>query len=89
VGVSLFYDVGFFIMIRLFLRSQLRRVSITVCRFTDACRSFCHHGYLPPHPAPTAIAAMFHADIGKTLVYGIIVAIPAYYFRTGAVKNPE
>jgi Gnt-I system high-affinity gluconate transporter len=35
------------------------------------------HGYLPPHPAPTAIATMFHADIGKTLVYGIIVAIPA------------
>ena len=35
------------------------------------------HGYLPPHPAPTAIAAMFHADLGKTLVYGIIVAIPA------------
>jgi Gnt-I system high-affinity gluconate transporter len=34
------------------------------------------HGYLPPHPAPTAISAMFNADIGKTLVYGIIVAIP-------------
>jgi Gnt-I system high-affinity gluconate transporter len=35
------------------------------------------HGYLPPHPAPSAIAVMFNADIGKTLVYGIIVAIPA------------
>ena len=35
------------------------------------------HGYLPPHPAPTAIAATFNADIGKTLLYGILVAIPA------------
>jgi Gnt-I system high-affinity gluconate transporter len=35
------------------------------------------HGYLPPHPAPTAIATVFHADIGKTLIYGVIVAIPA------------
>lgn len=35
------------------------------------------HGYLPPHPAPTAIATMFNADIGKTMIYGIIVAIPA------------
>jgi Gnt-I system high-affinity gluconate transporter len=35
------------------------------------------HGYLPPHPAPTAITVMFNADMGKTLVYGIIVAIPA------------
>jgi Gnt-I system high-affinity gluconate transporter len=35
------------------------------------------HGYLPPHPAPTAITAMFEADMGKTLLYGIIIAIPA------------
>jgi Gnt-I system high-affinity gluconate transporter len=35
------------------------------------------HGYLPPHPAPTAIATTFGADIGTTLIYGIIIAIPA------------
>jgi len=35
------------------------------------------HGYLPPHPAPTGIAIMFDASIGKTLLYGIIIAIPA------------
>jgi Gnt-I system high-affinity gluconate transporter len=37
------------------------------------------HGYLPPHPAPTAIVGVFNADLGKTLVYGIIVAIPAIF----------
>jgi Gnt-I system high-affinity gluconate transporter len=37
------------------------------------------HGYLPPHPAPTAINAMFKADLGKTLIYGIIVAFPAIF----------
>ena len=35
------------------------------------------HGFLPPHPGPTAIAILFKADIGKTLVYGITLAIPA------------
>jgi Gnt-I system high-affinity gluconate transporter len=35
------------------------------------------HGYLPPHPAPTAISEIFQADFGKTLLYGILVAIPA------------
>jgi Gnt-I system high-affinity gluconate transporter len=35
------------------------------------------HGYLPPHPSPTAIATQFKADIGLTLTYGILVAIPA------------
>jgi gluconate transporter len=35
------------------------------------------HGFLPPHPGPTAIAVLFGADIGKTLLYGLVVAIPA------------
>jgi Gnt-I system high-affinity gluconate transporter len=35
------------------------------------------HGYLPPHPSPTAIAQQLHASLSLTLVYGIIVAIPA------------
>jgi Gnt-I system high-affinity gluconate transporter len=34
------------------------------------------HGFLPPHPAATAIAVQLHAHIGKTLLYGIIVGIP-------------
>jgi Gnt-I system high-affinity gluconate transporter len=35
------------------------------------------HGYLPPHPAPTAMLPLLGADIGTTLFYGIIVALPA------------
>ena len=35
------------------------------------------HGYLPPHPAPTAMLPLFGADMGTTLFYGIIVALPA------------
>ena len=34
------------------------------------------HGFLPPHPGPTAIATIFHADMGKTLLFGTILAIP-------------
>src|SRR5699024_11577336 len=35
------------------------------------------HGFLPPHPAPTAIANNYDADLGLTLIYGIIAGIPA------------
>lgn len=35
------------------------------------------HGYLPPHPAPTALVENFGADLGRTLLYGLVVAIPA------------
>jgi Gnt-I system high-affinity gluconate transporter len=35
------------------------------------------HGYLPPHPAPTALVKQFNADLGLTMFYGILIAIPA------------
>ncbi len=31
------------------------------------------HGFLPPHPAPIALIKLFGADIGLTLIYGLIV----------------
>jgi Gnt-I system high-affinity gluconate transporter len=34
------------------------------------------HGFLPPHPGPTAIATLFHADMGKTLLFGTLLGIP-------------
>ena len=33
-------------------------------------------GFLPPQPAPTAVASALGANIGLMLLYGIIVAIP-------------
>jgi len=34
------------------------------------------HGLLPPHPAPTALTAIFQADLGITLLYGLAIAVP-------------
>ncbi len=78
VGISLFYDVGFFIMIPLvFTIAATTRLPLLYVGLPMLASLSVTHGYLPPHPAPTAIADMFHADIGKTLFYGIIVALPA------------
>jgi Gnt-I system high-affinity gluconate transporter len=78
VGVSLFYDVGFFIMIPLiFTIAVSTGLPLLYVGLPMLAALSVTHGYLPPHPAPTAIVGMFHADLGKTLVYGIIVAIPA------------
>jgi len=38
------------------------------------------HGFLPPHPAPTAMLPLFGADMATTLFYGFIVALPAMIF---------
>jgi Gnt-I system high-affinity gluconate transporter len=78
VGISLFYDVGFFVMIPLiFTIAASTGLPLLYVGLPMLAALSVTHGYLPPHPAPTAIAAMFNADIGRTMVYGIIVAIPA------------
>lgn len=78
VGVPLFYDVGFVIMMPIvFAVAASARVPLLYVGLPTLASLSVTHGYLPPHPAPTAIAAMFHADIGRTLVYGIVIAIPA------------
>jgi gluconate transporter len=34
------------------------------------------HGFLPPHPGPIALATIFKANVGKTLLYGMILSLP-------------
>jgi Gnt-I system high-affinity gluconate transporter len=80
VGISLFYDVCFFIMIPLvFTVAASTRLPLLYVGLPMLASLSVTHGYLPPHPAPTAIVGLFGADLGKTLVYGIIVAIPAIF----------
>jgi Gnt-I system high-affinity gluconate transporter len=80
VGISLFYDVGFFIMIPLvFTVAAATKLPLLYVGLPMLASLSVTHGYLPPHPAPTAIVGVFGADLGKTLVYGIIVAIPAIF----------
>jgi Gnt-I system high-affinity gluconate transporter len=35
------------------------------------------HGFLPPHPSPTALVGQFKANMGLTLIYGMMIAVPA------------
>ncbi|RDY61344.1 gluconate:H+ symporter [Flagellimonas nanhaiensis] len=78
VGIPMFYSVGFVILIPLVftvaISTGLPLLYVGLPMLTSLSVT---HGYLPPHPAPTAIAAMFNADIGKTLLYGLIIAVPA------------
>jgi len=78
VGLPLFYDVGFVIMMPIvFAVAASTGMPLIAVGLPALAALSVTHGYLPPHPAPTAIATAFHADIGRTLVYGIVIAIPA------------
>ena len=78
VGIPMFYSVGFVILIPLvFTVAMSTGLPLLYVGLPMLTSLSVTHGYLPPHPAPTAIAAMFNADIGKTLLYGLIIAVPA------------
>ncbi|MCX2680507.1 gluconate:H+ symporter [Galbibacter sp. EGI 63066] len=78
VGIPMFYSVGFVILIPLvFTVAMSTGLPLLYVGLPMLASLSVTHGYLPPHPAPTAIASMFGADIGKTLLYGIVVAVPA------------
>lgn len=78
VGIPMFYSVGFVILVPLvFTVAASTRLPLLYVGVPMLASLSVTHGYLPPHPAPTAIVGMFGADFGKTLLYGILVAIPA------------
>ncbi|MEE9361911.1 MAG: gluconate:H+ symporter [Cellulophaga sp.] len=78
VGIPMFYSVGFVILIPLvFTVAATTRLPLIYVGLPMLASLSVTHGFLPPHPAPTGIAIMFDASIGKTLLYGILIAIPA------------
>jgi gluconate transporter len=78
VGIPLFYNVGFVLLVPLVFsvvaQSKLPPIYLGLPLLASLSVT---HGFLPPHPSPSAMVPMFGADMGTTLVYGIIVAIPA------------
>lgn len=78
VGIPMFYSVGFVILVPLvFTIGVATGLPLIYVGLPMLASLSVTHGYLPPHPGPTAIAGFYNADLGLTLIYGIIVAIPA------------
>jgi len=80
VGISMFYNAGFIILIPMvFAVAKSTKQPIIYLGIAMASALSITHGFLPPHPGPTAIAVIFKANIGKTLFYGLLVALPALF----------
>ena len=78
VGITMFYSVGFVILVPLvFTVANATGLSLIGVGLPMLASLSVTHGFLPPHPAPSALSVMFEADIGKTLIYGGLLSIPA------------
>jgi Gnt-I system high-affinity gluconate transporter len=78
VGLPLFYDIGFVILVPIIFsivnKYKLPAVFIGMPMLTALSAA---HGFLPPHPSPVALVSMFEANMGITLILGLAVAAPA------------
>ena len=89
VGIPMFFSVGFVILIPIvFTLAASTGLPLIFVALPMVASLSVTHGYLPPHPAPTAIAEMFGADMGMTIFYGIVIAIPAIIIA-GPVLSPR
>jgi Gnt-I system high-affinity gluconate transporter len=77
VGIPLFYGVGFVLLVPLVITVAARyNLPAVYLGLPTLAALSVTHGFLPPHPSPVALAEQFNANIGLTLFYGIIIAIP-------------
>lgn len=77
IGIALFFEVGLVLLIPIiFAISRELKVSILYLGIPMGAALSVTHGFLPPHPGPTAIAGELGANLGHVLLYGLIVAIP-------------
>ncbi|MEN0052304.1 MAG: gluconate:H+ symporter [Mucilaginibacter sp.] len=78
IGIPLFYGIGFVLMVPLIFsvvyKYKLPAVYIGLPMLASLSVT---HGFLPPHPSPSALVALFHANMATTFIYGLMIAIPA------------
>lgn len=89
VGIPMFYSVGFVILIPIvFTLAASTGMPLLFVALPMVASLSVTHGFLPPHPAPTAIADMFGADMGKTMLLGIVLSVPAIILA-GPLLSPR
>lgn len=78
IGIPLYYNAGFVILVPLvFSVSRKAGLPLLYIAIPMAASLSTTHCFLPPHPGPVFLVKAFKADMGMTLLYGMIIALPA------------
>jgi len=84
VGIPVFFQVGFVLLIPLvFTIARRTGVSLIKIGISLVAGLSVVHGMLPPHPAAMLAVGLYKADVGRTILYGLLVGIP-----TAALAGP-
>jgi Gnt-I system high-affinity gluconate transporter len=77
IGIPLYYNAGFVILVPLvFSIASKAKLNLLYVAIPMAASLSATHCFLPPHPSPVFLVNAFKADMGKTLIYGLMLTIP-------------
>jgi len=77
IGIPLFFEVGVVLLVPIVvLVARRTKLPVLLIGIPALAGLSVLHGLVPPHPGPLVAIAALHADLGLTLLFGLIVAIP-------------
>jgi gluconate:H+ symporter, GntP family len=84
VGLPAFFEVGFVLLIPIaFTVARRTRTSLVLVGLPMLAGLSVVHGLVPPHPAALMAVTIYHADVGRTIFYALLIGIP-----TAVVAGP-
>jgi GntP family gluconate:H+ symporter len=84
VGIPVFFQVGFVLLIPLvFTIARQTGMSLVKIGIPLVAGLSVVHGMLPPHPAAMLAVTAYNADVGRTILFGLLVGLP-----TAALAGP-
>ncbi|WEG08914.1 gluconate:H+ symporter [Microbacterium horticulturae] len=77
IGIPMFFEIGLVLLIPVVMLAVSRSNSKAMRLGIPALAGLSVlHGFIPPHPGPLAAIGVLGANVGTTLAFGLIVAIP-------------
>jgi len=78
VGMPVFFEVGLVLLMPIVAEAARRTGRPPVLAGMPLLAGLSIvHGTLPPHPAAMLAAAQYHADLGRTILFGLAAGLPA------------
>lgn len=78
IGIPVFFDVGIVMLLPLVITIyKSTKKNILLIGLPVIAGLSIVHGLVPPHPGAMTAIGIYKADIGKVLIYSLIIAIPA------------
>jgi GntP family gluconate:H+ symporter len=77
VGLPAFFEVAFVLLVPvLFTVARRTNTSLIMAGLPMVAGLSVVHGLVPPHPAAMLAVATYHADVGRTIFYGLMIGLP-------------